>query len=1023
MARHAGGSFARLGRLVTRYAGVIILCWVAAAAGLNLAIPQVEKVIAERSAPFVPTTAESVRAVQEMADRFQESGSQALAFVVMSNDDGLTEVDREYYRLLVDRLRADTEHVAVVQDIISRPALADSMNSADGKAIYLPVGLRGSIGTPEVGEGVAAVRAAAAEQDHSDHLEVHVTGPSATIADELHETDSSIAVITAATVVLITVILLLIYRSWVTALIPIVAIGISLAVSRAVIALLGENFLPVSTFTTALTTAIVLGAGTDYGVFLISRFHEQRRAGQDPDTAIATATSRVAAVIVASGATVAAACACLFLAEIGIFRTTGPGVSISIVITLLVALTLIPAMLTVAARRGRAEPRRAPSARYWRASGARVVRKPVPVLALSLVLLIALAAFLPGLRLSFDERSVQPAGTDSNLGYASLREHFPANELLPDYLLIEADHDLRNPESLAAIESVSTAVAKVEGVNTVRGATRPLGETITEASVGYQSGEVGKRLDTAADELAEGQDDADRLAGGAADLSEATGALAEGAGGLADGTAQLAEGSRAAVDGAGRLLAGLREAGGGVGTAAEGAARLERGAKELAAGARELASTLNSAYQQARSLADSIGLALEGLNASPLCGVDPFCREVRKGLNEVYHANRDTLLSGLRRLAEGSQQLADGNGRLATQIGRLNSALHEAERGIQELTSAQRRFERKLGELAAGAGEAHHGASELAEGAGRTEDGAERVEDGTAELTESTTELRGGLREAADFLLNLGTAAKDPAIGGFYLPATAFDNPDLALASGYFLSPDGRTARMIVLGDSDPFGTEAMHRARAIRAAAERAVHETPLAGSRIAATGMAATNADLDDLVRQDFLLVALLALGTVLMILFLLLRSVIAPLYLMVSVVLSYASAIGLSVAVWQHLLGQDLHWSVPPISFIALVAVGADYNLLLISRIRDESARGTRSGVIRAVGATGGVITSAGVIFAASMFAMMTGNVTTLAQIGFTIGAGLLIDTFVVRTLTVPATAALLGEANWWPRSRPQ
>jgi len=98
--------------------------------------------------------------------------------------------------------------------------------------------------------------------------------------------------------------------------------------------------------------------------------------------------------------------------------------------------------------------------------------------------------------------------------------------------------------------------------------------------------------------------------------------------------------------------------------------------------------------------------------------------------------------------------------------------------------------------------------------------------------------------------------------------------------------------------------------------------------------------------------------------------------------------------------------------------LVAVGADYNLLLITRIREESGSGIRSGIIRAVRSTGGVITSAGIIFAASMFGLLFGSVSTMVQTGFVVGMGLLIDTFVVRTVTVPAMAALVGKANWWP-----
>ena len=127
------------------------------------------------------------------------------------------------------------------------------------------------------------------------------------------------------------------------------------------------------------------------------------------------------------------------------------------------------------------------------------------------------------------------------------------------------------------------------------------------------------------------------------------------------------------------------------------------------------------------------------------------------------------------------------------------------------------------------------------------------------------------------------------------------------------------------------------------------------------------------------------------VLLILIALLRAIVAPLYLIGSVLISYLSALGIGVIVFQFILGQELHWSVPGLTFIMLVAVGADYNMLLISRIRDESPHGVRSGVIRTVGSTGGVITAAGLIFAASMFGLVFASISTMVQAGFVLGIG--------------------------------
>ena len=148
------------------------------------------------------------------------------------------------------------------------------------------------------------------------------------------------------------------------------------------------------------------------------------------------------------------------------------------------------------------------------------------------------------------------------------------------------------------------------------------------------------------------------------------------------------------------------------------------------------------------------------------------------------------------------------------------------------------------------------------------------------------------------------------------------------------------------------------------------------------------------------------------------LMLRSPVAGLVVVGTVTVSFASALGASVLIWQHMLHHELHWAVAPISFIALVAVGADYNLLLAMRIREEARAGLGTGIIRAFAATGGVVTTAGIVFGITMFALAASSVLSVAQIGVTIGVGLLLDTLVVRTFVLPSIVALLGRWFWWP-----
>jgi len=150
-------------------------------------------------------------------------------------------------------------------------------------------------------------------------------------------------------------------------------------------------------------------------------------------------------------------------------------------------------------------------------------------------------------------------------------------------------------------------------------------------------------------------------------------------------------------------------------------------------------------------------------------------------------------------------------------------------------------------------------------------------------------------------------------------------------------------------------------------------------------------------------------------------LLRSLVAPLYLLASVVLSYAGAMGLTTLIWQDIAGMGaIDWTVPIFAFMMLVSVGADYNIFLMSRVREEVKRDPEQGITRAVTRTGAIITSAGVIFAGTFAALISSPLNSIAEAGTAITLGLLLDTFLVRSFVVPAVAVMLGRWNWWPSS---
>ncbi|MGA5462662.1 RND family transporter [Mycobacterium sp. NPDC050041] len=253
----------------------------------------------------------------------------------------------------------------------------------------------------------------------------------------------------------------------------------------------------------------------------------------------------------------------------------------------------------------------------------------------------------------------------------------------------------------------------------------------------------------------------------------------------------------------------------------------------------------------------------------------------------------------------------------------------------------------------------------------------------------------------------------------FYLPPDIFENKDFKRVLDIFMSPDGKAARLLISQKGDPATPEGTKLVEPIKTAAEEALKGTPLESSKLYLTGTAAQVKDQIDGSKIDLLIAGVAALCLIFLIMVIMTRSLIAALVIVGTVALSLGASFGLSVLVWQHLLGIQINWVVLAMSVIVLLAVGSDYNLLLVSRMKEEVAAGINTGIIRAMGGTGKVVTAAGLVFAATMGSMIVSDLLTIGQVGTTIGLGLLFDTLIVRAFMTPSIAALLGRWFWWPQ----
>jgi RND superfamily putative drug exporter len=906
----------------------ILLFWLGLAAVTNIAVPQLEAVGEAHAVSMSPDDAPAIQAMKRVGQVFHEFDSDSGVMVVLEGQTPLGITAHQFYDDLIRKLEQDSKHVEHVQDFWGDPLTAAGSQSADGKAAYVQVFLAGHQGETLANQSVDAVRRIVSNASAPNGVRAYVAGPAAVTTDQLEFGKKSARKVMGVTVGVIVLMLLVVYRSLVTVLLTLLMVFIELPAVQGVIAFLGSHgVIGLSTFAVQILPILAIAAGTDYAIFVVGRYQEARQAGEDREASYYTMFGGSAHVVLGSGLTIAGAMFCLSFTRLPYFQTLGAPCAIGMFTTVAGALTLGPAILTLGSRFGLFDPKRKIKTRGWRRLGTAVVRWPAPILAATCATALVGLLALPSFTTSYNDRNYLPATTPSNIGYAAAERHFSPARLNPDLLLIETDHDMRNPADMLILDRVAKSVFQADGVARVQAITRPLGAPIEHTSIPFQISMQGTTLTENMKYMH------DRLADMRAVADQMTGVI---------NTMQ-------------RMLPLMRQ--------------LADATHDVAGRTKQIVADTNDVRDHIADFDDFFRPLRSYFHWEQHCFDIPICWALRS----VFDA-----LDGVDKLTDDLGGLVKDTDELDSLMPQLISLLPP----IIDATATMRTMTMTMYNTFAGLLDQMDAAQQNASAMGQAFDAAKNDD-------------------------------------SFYLPPEVFDNPDFKRGLAMFLSPHGKAARLIVTHDGDPATPEGISHVDAIKKAARHAVKGTPLEEANIYLGGTAATYKDMSDAAKYDLLIAGIAAACLIFIIMLIITGSVIAALVIIGTVVLSLGASFGLSVLVWQDIVGIPLHWLVIAMAVIILLAVGSDYNLLLVSRFKEEIGAGIKTGIIRAMGGTGAVVTSAGLVFAFTMSSFVFSDLQIIGQFGTTVGIGLLFDTLVVRSLMTPSIAALLGRWFWWPR----
>jgi RND superfamily putative drug exporter len=937
---------------VSRKPGWVMLVWLAMAAMVGGLAPNLTRLAAEGQARMLAANAESRRAAELVRQCWPDQAYESMVVAALHRPGGLTETDRDFAVRLSQRLEGVGRPKEVLRVIgpTAAPEIARRLLSPDGTVSLVAVSLSTSFVAPVTHETVRWIQRQAGPTELAPPagLAIHWTGDAVIGRDYMANVQASLDRAAVATVILLLIVLLVVYRSFWLAMVPLVTIGVSVIIARGVLAWLILAGWEVSSLVELFLIAILFGTGTDFCLFLSWRYAERLNV-TNPVGSMRMTLARSFAPLVTSAGTIIIGLLLMGTTKFKLFSSTGPSVALGLLLALLATLTLTPALLVVLAR---IHPRcfeglAGSSKEFWDRIGRAAMARPLRSWLFTILAMVPLSIL--GMQTDFiqDLMTELPTSTRSAEDFRLVAAKFDPGMLAPLTVVLESTTNFRSSEGLALIDDVSRLLSHQRRLDEVRSATQPLGspQLLKRARLASRLGEVNAGFH--------------QLAEGAAELSK----------GLTEGAAKL----RAAI--------WLEETTGLSLTGRPAEARMPKSDSAVVrASTRE---ALASSLKQASAVLQWSQGVPATWNLPGLSGAfEALSNEAMQRPSGTTAPKRSALSksSSSAPRQSPSSPAAPAVAHAPPQPPGSPESGKPKEPGKPKLESPPEVLLRELTRAA-------DGAAQIAGGAARAH----------REVAAILTDPVG--RRALDHLL--------------INDQTVHDNPELLKSFAAYITPDGHRARIDVTQSDRMFSNEAMNEVLTLRRRLNDYLGEYQGIQVTAQVAGANAESADIRAMTRADQVQSWFVVPIGVFLVLMVALRDPLECLNLVATMVLTYAFALGATHLVFITLLGAEgLDWKVPYFLFVLLVAVGVDYNVFLMTRLHEESQkRGLRNGIIRAIGHTGGLISSAAAITASSFASFLISPLGSLRQLGFALVVGILIDATLVRPLLVPCGHWLL------------
>ena len=1013
------------------------ILWIAVTVIIVTTMPNLDQLVRDKGQIEIPDSAES-RVAQDMLNQMDESGGEKydiIAVFTSGSEKALTAKQKEEVNEIINELKKKKSELGIKEILthLDNEQTEDQLVSKDGTTILTQLSIEKK--DKQVSEVAGELR----ELVDSEKLDTYLTGNELVMEDFVQSTQEGIKKTEVIAIIFIIVVLILVFRSPIVPFVSLLTVGVSYLVSLGIIAHLVDQFnYPFSNFTQVFLVVILFGIGTDYNILLFTRFKEELMKQETVGQAVSVTYKTAGKTVLFSALAVFIGFMALILAEFGLYRASS-AVAIGVGVLVLVLMTLNPFFMVLLGKKmfwpvksfnGHSD------SKIWGTLAKISVSRPIIALILVAVLCVPFVANYSN-SLSYNDLLEVDDRYESKQGINVIENHFPPGFSSPATLVVKSNEALDNAKSLQALDEMAERISKVDGVSEVMTATRPTGEKLDDLYITEQTkelnsglgeanegvGEINKGLSSAEGQfgqtntngtqdvqaLINGTDEAKKgvseLGKAITDLSNGLNAGVAGAEGLENGLASVEENMNTLSSALPQLVNGYSKLEKGLSSFGAYFTTIEQAIESAKEGYGQIENLLKTAVQSSPELANdvniqtSIGIASAGKQqldelAGKLNALTPQYQTAMQSFGEA-NASLEKVNNGFEQLQGGVSQLSDGSTT-------LTDGLKDAANGSNQIANQTPALESGLTAI-------NDGQKQLLDGLNDLEDKMESLQSGLSKSTKGLEEISSGLTDAQKYLSGL---SESKASEKFYIPQDVLEGEEFQESLNMYMSNDRKIARMGIILEVNPYSKEAMTIVEKVKKEVQAATQSGELSDVKVAIGGKTSENLDLEEMASGDFARTAVIMLLGIGIVLIIVTRSLLKPIFIIGSLVLAYYTALGMGEILSSKLLDvSELGWNVPFFSFIMIIALGVDYSIFLMMRYRELNGDSTKA-IVDAARHIGGVVISAAIILGGTFAALIPSGVITLIEVATVVIIGLLLLSFVMLPIFIPA---LLGGVN--------